>query len=241
MKKLLLQYDWDVIAGVLAAVIALILHFLHIAEGEVVLAIILALLALLLLRDLRAESRSHRLAEEVERVNGRLLEVQLALVPPDALLIGPQRLRQEFERFALDAQGELTWYNVCCLMFKRQEVFDATLRLAIGNPHVTSIQLICDEREKSLWEAEVLPKVRRCAGANKVRVPLWGKVPETISFILADMEAKGRAEVLLSFWGEPFMARTIERSVPRYVFRVQHHSELVGRLAEMARQHRMGT
>lgn len=240
MKKTLLQYDWDVIAGVLAAVIALILHFLHIVEGEVVLAIILALLTLLLLRDLRAESRSHRLSEEVERVNGRLLEVQQALVPPDALLIGPQALRQEFKRFTLDANGDLTWYNVCCLMFKRQEVFDATLRLAIDSPHVTSIQLICDEREKALWEAEVLPKVQRCAGANKVRVPLWGKVPETISFILADVGTKGRAEVLLSFWGEPFMARTIERSVPRYIFRVQHHSELIGRLAELARQHRMG-
>jgi len=240
MKKMLLQYDWDVIAGVLAAVIALILHFLHIAQGDVVLAIILVLLALLLLRDLRAESRSHRLTEEVERISGRLLEVQQSLIPPDALLIGPQRLRQEFERFALDAHGELTWYNVCCLMFKRQEVFDATLRLAIDSPHVTSIQLICDEREKVLWEAEVLPKVQRCAGSNKVRAPLWGQLPETISFISADVGNKGRVEVLLSFWGEPFMARTIERSVPRYIFRVQHQSELISRLAELARQHRMG-
>jgi hypothetical protein len=155
-------------------------------------------------------------------------------------LIGPQRLRQEFERFAHDAHGELTWYNACCLMFKRQEVFDATFQLVIDNPHVTSIQLICDEREKALWETEVLSKVQRCAGANKVRVPLWRKVPETISFIMADVGAKGRAEVLLSFWGEPFMARTIERSVPRYIFRVQGHSELVGRLAELERQHRMG-
>lgn len=240
MKKKLLQYDWDVIAGVLAAVIALVLHFLHIAESEVVLAIMLALIALLLLRDLRSESRSHRLAADVEQVSRRLLEIQQTLVPPDALLIGPQRLLPEFERYAGEAQGDLIWYNVCCLMFKRQEVFDATLRKAIDNPQVTSIQLICDEREKTLWETEVRPKVQRCAGAAKVREPLWGDVPETISFILADTRAKGRAEVLLSFWGEPFMARTLERSVPRYIFRVQHHSELVGRLAELIRQHRMG-
>lgn len=241
MKKMLLQYDWDVIAGVLAAVIALVLHFLHIAESEVVFAIMLALIALLLLRDLRSESRSHRLSEEIERANARLLEIQQALAPPDALLIGPQRLLQEFERYAIDAQGDLIWYNVCCLMFKRQEVFDATLRMAIDNPRVTSVLLICDEREKSLWETEVQPKVQRCAGAAKVREPLWGKVPETISFILADTGANGRTEVLLSFWGEPFMARTLERSVPRYIFRVQHHSELVGRLAELVRQHRMGS
>jgi hypothetical protein len=144
-------------------------------------------------------------------------------------------------RLCAPTDSELTWYNVCCLMFKRQEVFDATLRIAIDNPLVTSIQLICDERETALWETEVRPKVLRCAGAAKVREPLWGNVPETISFILADTKAKGRAEVLLSFWGEPFMARTLERSVPRYVFRVQHHSELVGRLAEIARQHRIGS
>lgn len=240
MKKLLFQYDWDVIAGVVAAVIALLLHFLHIAESEVVLAIVLALLALLLIRDLRAESRTHRLSEEVERINVRLVEVQQALTPPDALLIGPQKLRQEFERFALDARGALTWYNVCCLMFKRQEVFDATLRLVLDNPHVTSIQLICDERERSLWESDVFPKVQRSGGADKVQTPVWGQLPQTISFILADVGTKGRAEVLLSFWGEPFMAHTIgDRNVPRYIFRVQHHSELIGRLAEVERQHRM--
>ena len=76
MKKMLLQYDWDVIAGVLAAVIALVLHFLHIAESEVVFAIMLALIALLLLRDLRSEGRSNRLAEEIERANACLLEIQ---------------------------------------------------------------------------------------------------------------------------------------------------------------------
>lgn len=240
MKRWLLKYDWDVLAGVLAAVIALILHFLHVAEAEIVLAMILALVALLLLRDLRGESHSQRLSDEVARISGQLQELQQTLTPADALLIGPQRLRQEFERFAADAQGDLTWYNVCCLMFKRQEVFDATLRRIIDNPQVTSVQLICDEREKVLWEAEVLPKVSCCAGAAKVRTPLWGQVPESISFILADVGSRGRTEVLLSFWGEPFMARTLDRSVPRYIFRVQQHSELIGRLTELLRQHRMG-
>lgn len=180
------------------------------------------------------------LVADVEQVNRRLLEIQQTLVPPDALLIGPQRLLQEFERFAVEFQGDLIWYNVCRLKFKRQEVFDATFRRAIDNPQVTSIRLICDERERTLWEAGVRPKVQGCVGAAKVREPLWRDVPETISFILADTRAKGRAEALLSFWGEPFMARNMERSVPRYIFRVQHHSELVGRLAELVRQHRMG-
>ncbi len=239
LMKQWLKLDWDVIAGVLAAVIALVLHFLHVAESGVVLAIVLALLALLLLRDLRAESRGHRLAEDVERLHVQLAEMQLSLVPADAILIGPHRLRHEFERFALDAYGEMIWYNVCCLMFKRQEVFDATLRMALDNPHVTALQLVCDENERALWESDVRPKVERCAGAGKMREPVWRKLPETISFMLADIRAHGEAEVLLSFWGEPFMARTTERSVPRYVFRVQKHSELIARLVEIERQSRM--
>ena len=142
--KRILKLDWDVIAGVLAAVIALVLHFLHVAESGLVLAIVLALLALLLLRDLRAESRSHSLADEVERLHRQLLEIHQFLVPPDAILIGPQRLRQEFARFALEAHGEMSGYNVCCLMFKRQEGFDATLRVVRENPNVESVQFRCN-------------------------------------------------------------------------------------------------
>jgi hypothetical protein len=134
----------------------------------------------------------------------------------------------------------MVWYNVCCLMFKRQEVFDATLRLVIDNPLVTSLQLICDEQERTLWESDVLPKVQRCQGGGKVRDPLWRQLPKTLSFMLAEVRAHGRPEMLLSFWGEPFMARTVEKSVPRYVFRVQKHSELITRLAELERQARMG-
>lgn len=237
--KRILKLDWDVIAGVLAAVIALVLHFLHVAESGLVLAIVLALLALLLLRDLRAESRSHSLADEVERLHRQLLEIHQFLVPPDAILIGPHRLRQEFARFALEAHGEMIWYNVCCLMFKRQEVFDATLRVVLENPHVDSVQFICNESEKALWESNVLPKVMQCGWATKMRTPLWRKLPETISFMLADVRPHGEAELLLSFWGEPFMARTVEKSVPRYIFRVQKHSELVARLVEIERQQRM--
>jgi hypothetical protein len=238
--KRFLKFDWDVIAGILAAVVALIAHFLHVAELGVLLAITLALLALLLLRDLKAESRGHGLAEDVSQLRSQVASLQQLLTPPDALLIGPHRLRQEFERFTSDAHGDMVWYNVCCLMFKRQEVFDATLRLVIDNPLVTSLQLICDEQERTLWESDVLPKVQRCQGGGKVRDPLWRQLPKTLSFMLAEVRAHGRPEMLLSFWGEPFMARTVEKSVPRYVFRVQKHSELITRLAELERQARMG-
>ncbi len=156
------------------------------------------------------------------------------------MLIGPRRLRAETEQFARRARGDMVWFNVCLLMFKPQALFDTLLRPAIENPLVTSIQFISDEREKECWTSEVLPKVRGCVGWQKVAEPRWCSLHESVSFILADTESEGRTEALLSFWGEPFMARTPGKDVPRYVFYVQGHSELVARLSELERGHRLG-
>jgi hypothetical protein len=238
--KRMLRFDWDVLAGIIAAVVALVLHLLHIAEVEIVLAIVLAILALLLVRDLRSEGRAERLAEAVEQTNAAVEDVQLSLKPPEAILIGPRLLRSESERFAKAASGEMIWFNVCFLMFKPQELFDVLVRPAIENSLVTSIEFVSDEKEKELWENEVLPKIKQCPGHQKVREPRWSKLPETVSFILADIHPTGKAEALLSFWGEPFMARTTDKNVPRYIFRVQAHSDLVARLVELARQQRLG-
>ena len=238
--KRLLRLDWDVLAGIIAAIVALVLHLLHIAEIEVVLAIVLAILALLLVRDLRSEGRAEHLAETLEATKVAVEEIQLSLKPPEAVLIGPRLLRAESEKFAKAACGEMIWFNVCFLMFRPQELFDVLLRPAIENPRVSSIQFISNESERGLWETEVLPKIKQCVGNEKVREPCWSKLPETVSFIIADTEPQGRTEALLSFWGEPFMAKSTERNVPRYIFWVQSHSDLVSRLVEVARQARMG-
>ena len=124
-------------------------------------------------------------------------------------------------------------------MFRSQEVFDLLLKPAIENPLVRSIQFISDESEKELWEENMLPKISECDEGRKVLEPRWRTLPQTVSFILADTELKGQSEALLSFWGEPFMARTVEKQVPRYVFWVHGHSDLVAQLVDLERQHRM--
>ena len=237
----LLRIDWDIIAGIVAAVAAIVLHLLHVAESAVLLTIILVLLALLLLRSLRGEHRMDVLTDAASRAEGLLREVQTSLSPPDAILIGPRQLRKESERFTRAARGEMIWFNVCCLMFSRDEVFDTLLKPAITNPLVTAIQFVSDESEKEIWESTVLPKILKCAGHEKVRPPRWVSLPRTISFVLADIDADGRPEALLSFWGEPFMAYTTGQQVPRYIFRVQGRSELLPRLIELERQNRMAS
>jgi hypothetical protein len=120
-------------------------------------------------------------------------------------------------------------------MFRREELFDALLKTAIENPAVKSLQFVLDESDRELWEREVLPRIKRCHGQGKIRETIWCSISGGVSAIISDLDRDGKTECLLSFWGEPFMARVAAHNVPRYVFHVQSHSELVGRMVEVVR------
>jgi len=234
----ILAGEWDAIAGVIAAVVALVMHFLHLVEADVLLMILLALMALLFVRNLRRE----RLVEDVKEMLGTtqaaVAQIQRAIEPADALLIGPDRLRPASQAFSERAAGEMIWFNVCLLMFRPQSLFDVLLRPAIENPLVTRIQFVIDPKQRSIWEEEVIPKIATTQGGEKVVPPRWVSIPETVSIILAERGGSQRPETLLSVWGEPFMAHSATRDVPRYIFHVQGQSELNARLAELARDYR---
>lgn len=188
---------------------------------------------------LRHHRNDKRMAERVERTKTAMLQIQSALNPADAILIGPRQLFTEIERFNHGAHGEMVFFNVCLLMYKPQPMFDMLLQTAIDNARVTSLLFMLDESEKSLWESEILPKIAVCTGRDKVKEPHWYKLEKNISFILGDARADGAAEALLSFWGEPFMAHATKQDVPRYVFWVQRRSELLARLIELERGYRL--
>ena len=135
--------DWDAVAGVTAAVLALVLHLLHVVDQTVLLAITLVILALMLIRDLRREGRDERVLELAEGTEAGVRALRAALTPK-----------------------------------------------------------------------------------------------ETVSFILTETEPDGVMEAHVSFWGEPFMSRATGRESPRYIFHVQGHSELIGRLVELKRHYR---
>lgn len=233
--KRILKYDWDAIAGIIAAVAAIVMHMLHLVEGEVLLMIAVVLIALLFLRDLRRERQSEHIEESLHRTEVTVKDILSQLSPPDAVLVGPLSIRQAMEDFSRRARNEMLWFHVCPVMFKRQELFDALLKTAIENPAVKSIQFILDTSDREIWESEVIPKIKRCASQSKVRDTIWTSISGGVSAIISDLDKEGKTECLLSFWGEPFMARTPSHNVPRYVFQVQNHSELVGRMVEVVR------
>ncbi|HML99626.1 MAG TPA: hypothetical protein PKD75_14230, partial [Tepidiformaceae bacterium] len=200
--------------------------------------IALVVLALLLFRDLRREAQDELLMERSERTETVLTGLLAGMKQPDVLLIGPRELRAASEAFARQARGEMVWFNVCLLMFKPQSLFDALLRPALENGDVSGVQFVLDPSERERWEQEVLPKAQAAGGYTKLREPRWVPLShEAVSFILADTAA-GKTEAHLSFWGEPFMSRQPGFDIPRYVFHVQAHSDLVGQLVELERKHR---
>jgi hypothetical protein len=233
------KYDWDAIAGITAASAAIILHLFHIVQIDVLLTIAVVLAAIVLLRQLRHEEREERVEGATARTEQMLASFRETLKTPDVVLIGPRRLRAESEAFARHAHGEMVWFNVCLMMFRPQDLFDCLLRPAIENPDVTRILFVLDEGERANWRDHVVPKLAACEGRDKVPEPRWCAMNEAVSFILADRARDGQVEAQLSFWGEPFMARATGRDVPRYIFHVQPHSELIPQLVELERRYRM--
>lgn len=236
--KRFLTFDWEAVAGIIAAVAAIVMHLLHLVDQGVLITIAVVLIALLFIRDLRRDRSTEQTHANIEEMRTVLQSIKTNLLPPDVVLIGPTQLRVASERFAANAKGEMIWFHVCLSMFRPQPLFDTLLRPAIENPQVTTIQFILDENQKAFWESEVLPKVGACTGRDKVKPPHWTRIRESVSVILTDVGSTRGTEALLSFWGEPFMARTTERNVPRYIFYVQEHSELITRLVELARTYR---
>ena len=230
-----LSWEWDAIAGLIAAVVAIVLHLLHIVDEHVILPIVLALLGLLFINFMRHTSQNEVTAEHVEKTEHAVRRIQASLKPPEIILVGPRQLRSVSEQFSRHMKGDAIWFNVCLSMYRPQHLFDVLLRPAVENPMVTSIQFILDESQRGLWQEIVLPRIQGCTGHAKVRDPRWCALDKNISFILADSHQGGGSEALLSFWGEPFMAQSTDRDVPRYIFHVQKNSELLSHLVELER------
>lgn len=233
--KQFLNWEWDAIAGIIAAVVAIVLHLLHVVDEHVILPIVLGLLGLLFINFMRHTRNNDITAEQVDRTAHAVNRIQSTLKLPDVTLVGPRNLRFANEQFTRYMSGQTVWYNVCLSMYKTQPLFDSLLRPAVDSPMISSIQFILDQSQKDLWEQFIQPQIATCAGHAKLREPHWCNLDRTVSFIIADSELSGGTEALLSFWGEPFMAQTTGRDVPRFIFHVHKNSELLPHLMELAR------
>jgi hypothetical protein len=234
-----LRLDWDAFAGVIAATLALVLHLLDIISIDVLITLAVVLIALLFIRTLRREHVIDQIQEDLHSVVSGVQSLQSAVRPQGPVLVGPGELASVSERFSQNASGEMIWFHVCLLMFRPQALFDVLLKPAVMSSRVRSIQFILDPTQQELWRTDVQPKIAACSGREKVNEPIWVPISEAVSVIFSDAGTPGATRALLSFWGEPFMARASGREIPRYIFLLQPESELVPRLIELVREHRL--
>ncbi len=234
--KNILKFEWDAIAGIIAAVTAIVLHLLHIVDEHTILLILLALVGLLFINFLRHTNENEKTAHQVIQSARKISKIQQAIQPPDVILVGPRHLKTSHEAFLLNLSGNTIWFNVCLSMYRTQALFDALLKKALENQRVTTIQFVLDANQKQVWNDTVLPMIENSGFSNKVNAPQWQTLDNPVSFILGDSSLTGEAEALLSFWGAPFMAQTTEHEIPRYIFHVQQRSELLPHLEELVRK-----
>jgi hypothetical protein len=231
----LLRIEWDVIAGIIAALVAMLLSFMGLVSERVGLGIILLLCALLLTRDLRGEAREIRMFDKLDLIKRHVVDVSVALKPPEIQLIGPKKMRQSYATFVTALYGEVRWFNACCRMFHRQEIFDLTLRPLLDNPNITSIRLLCRPEQRAAWHADVLPKLRQCENKEKLPEPFWATIEGSVSFLIGDIDGDGRNEALVSILDEPFAVSSHGTNAPRYLLRVFSTCDLMAHIEELAR------
>lgn len=167
MIKRLLKQDWDAIAGILAAITALILHLLHVTDVDTLMAIAIVLMALLLIRDFRRENEADTQTAALERAIKLLKEVKFSLHPAEVTLIGPTELTSASLEFAQKAQGDVVLFNVCLRMYKAQQPFDIMFKPFIENPLVKSMQLVLNTSEKERCSRTFCLKLKPARGSKK--------------------------------------------------------------------------
>ncbi|MFC4552005.1 MULTISPECIES: hypothetical protein [Halorussus] len=237
-KRRLRTLDWDAVGGLVAAVLAVGLHLLNLVQERFLLVIVTSLLALLLFRDLREETATQELAQSVADTERRVAEVRSAMTPPQLELVGPDSLRRVSRQFGRDAEGDLVWFNLCLLMVSRRETFDVLVRPAVENPDVSALQFVLDESQRGRWESDVEPLLAEAVDDRTSVDVHWRNIDESVAFIHTASEGDA-ASALVSFWGEPFMAETLDRDVTRYILHAKEHSELIPHLRELARRYRL--
>jgi hypothetical protein len=236
---ILRKIEWEAIGGLIAAIAAITLHFLHVTDANVLHVITLALVSLLFLRDLRGEGRWESIGTATQESVRLLQEVRAGIHPPEIDLIGPARLRCVTAQFAARAQGEVVWFNACSHMLDTKDLLDAIVQPFLVNPRVTTLRFVLEPGERGHWETKVQPAVDGYPGCGKLDPPCWAPLDSGISFVIAETDSlTGKAEALVSFWGEPFMAVHHDRRMPGYILHVHDHSELIGRLREVERASR---
>lgn len=222
--------ELDILAIVIASILGIVLHALHILPEAYVTSLILLLLALHAIHGATQASKD-------SEVHKRLLDAAERIEEPDVRLLNTEEVFERGRDLALNNKGEMWWFNTP-LGIRNDAVFERILKPAIENPNTSKIVFILDKKFKTIWEEEVEPKIDKCKSKEKVETPRFRSIDEKTAFRMIDTDpGRGLKEAHVTFLEKPFTykAEREEPAIfyPRYALQVKSHSKLIQDLKDM--------
>ncbi len=222
--------ELDIVAIVIASILGIVLHALHILPEAYVTSLILLLLALHAIHGTTQASKD-------SEVHKKLLEAAERIEEPDVRLISTEEVFERGRELALSNKGEMWWFNTP-LGIRNDVIFERILKPAIENPNTSKIVFILDKRFKTMWDEEVAPKIDKCKGKEKVDAPIFRSIDERIAFRMIDTDpGKGLKEAHVTFLEKPFTYKAEREEpatfYPRHAFQIKSHSKLIQDLKDM--------
>jgi hypothetical protein len=132
--KKLLKTDWEIIAGITAAVAIIVLKFLHL------LTLAIVLLAGLFLRELRKESVFDKLAEDIGELQAGMKLLTVSQAEQGSTLVTPAAMYDAMCAFSRHAQGVCVFKHISPFMFKKDKLFDAFLKPMLESDAVSEVE-----------------------------------------------------------------------------------------------------
>jgi hypothetical protein len=235
--KKLLKTDWEIVAGLLAAVGVIVLKFLHIVDEETMLTLAIVLLAGLFLRELRRELVFDKFAENLNEIEASVKQLTVHYADQGSTLVTPSAMNDSMCAFSQRAKGVCVFKHVSPFMFNKVSHFNGFLKPMLEHDAVSEVIFIINDDEKDDYNRYVKAKIDTCDGATKVAEVITAENTDGNGIIAFNCGLSEGFEALITFFSEPFMVKYNENWVPKFAMHVLPDSEVAKIISDNIRKY----
>jgi len=235
--KKLLKADWEIFAGLAAAIAVIVLKFLHLIHVETMLTLAIVMLAGLFLRELRRETVIDKFIEDIADIQMSVKQLTLAQADQGSSLITPAAMNVAMSTFSKRACGTCVFKHVSPFMFKKDANFNAFLKPMLERDAVNEVIFIIMHDEKETYDRYVRSKIDACEGGSKVAEVITADNPDANGIIACNCGLTEGFEALITFFSEPFMIKIGEHMVPKFALHVLPNSEVSNLVSDNVRRY----
>lgn len=235
--KKLLKTDWEIIAGLAAAVAVIILKLLHLVEAETMLTLAVVLLAGLFMRELRREAVIDKFAENIDKTQAGVQQLMVHYADQGSSLVTPAGMHDAMCAFSRRATGVCVFKHVSPFMFKKQTNFDSFLQPMLEHDAVSEVIFIIHDDEEESFKLHVKQKADAVDGGSKVTEPILAENSDANGIIACNCGLTEGFEALITFFSEPFMVQYGGNWVPKFALHVLPESEVANLVSDNVRKY----